>query len=40
MGDLKNLQTERPRELGVVFKDVNWLKSINDTYGHEAETPA
>lgn len=36
MGDLKNLQTERPRELGVVFMDVNGLKSINDTYGHEA----
>lgn len=36
IGDLKNLQTERPRELGVVFMDVNGLKSINDTYGHEA----
>ena len=33
--DLKSLREEKPRVLGVVFADVNGLKEINDTYGHE-----
>ncbi|MBS1399840.1 MAG: diguanylate cyclase [Firmicutes bacterium] len=33
--DLKKLQAAVPRVLGVVFVDINGLKGINDTYGHE-----
>ena len=32
---LKGYETTLPQSLGIVFVDVNGIKNINDTYGHE-----
>lgn len=33
--NLKNYENNPPESLGIIFADINGMKTINDTYGHE-----